>query len=219
VALALACAAVLAVAAPPAHAISGSVAPVSISPAALAADPALASFKTWDLRVHVGPGERWSATGFEATLTRGALYNPPGSSNFPQASLWTALPNLRYDTFLTQPADPNDDASFTQPNLFGRFDDPTQPATFGDTHMSVTYAFRPGFANFGQGDYTVARLTLSNDATGSLVGKMYALEGATVPFSFVLPLPEPTTGVLLVATLGLLARRARRRARQDADAQ
>ena len=55
--------------------ITASLVPVSISAAAIAADPALANDKTFDLQVTLDKGERWIATDLQAELTAGSFYN------------------------------------------------------------------------------------------------------------------------------------------------
>src|SRR6478672_1089700 len=76
--------------------------PVTISAAALAADPNLANYKTFDLQVTLDPGERWIATDMDAQLTSGTFYNVSnanGGDTVPIKQLWSQHPQAQFDTF------------------------------------------------------------------------------------------------------------------------
>jgi hypothetical protein len=185
---------------------------VPISPAAIAADPALANFQTWDLRVVVNPGEPlWGFSGMDAILTQGSYYSPVGGSTVPQPQLWGVAPNLRFDTFVTQAADPANDASFVAPNITSGFPDPPLPIIFTNTRISAVWHGAPG-PGFGPGVLTVARLTFTHDALGTIVGHSVArATGEKTPFEFTIPIPEPAVGLLGALPWMCFARRPGRR--------
>src|SRR5690242_18691842 len=77
-------------------------APVPISAEALAADPALANFNCWDLRVAVAgiSSERFTVATMHAPLAPGTYYSPVGGGDIPIAPV---TDNLLYDTYVTIP--------------------------------------------------------------------------------------------------------------------
>ena len=197
-----------------AHALpTASMVHVPISAAAVAAEPALANFQTWDLSVTIDSGSFWSGTGFEAILTRGSFYNSPLGGNAPVPQLWSAFPQLRFDTFVTQAADPNDDSTFETPFYSSGFPGPPAPIVFTDTRISINYGLTSSHFS-GPGTFTVARLTLSDDAIGSIVG-FHQQKGANqgeAPFAFTIPVPEPAGALSGLACL--ITRLARPRAQR-----
>lgn len=183
---------------------------VPFSPAALAADPALANFRTLDLRVNVEPGHEWLRTGLDVRLTAGTFYNPPMGNSLPVPHLWPLFPNLRHDTFITQAANPLIDSAFAPPMINSAWPElPIRPPVFTDTHFSAHYGITPG-VHSGSGLLTVARLTVSLDAQGALFGENQDTTGAGVPVPFQMIIPEPSGATALVAATALLIRRRRR---------
>ncbi len=183
--------------------------PVPISAAAVAAEPALAEMQTWDLTVRVPQGENWGHTGFLAQLTQGSFYNSPFGAYWPLPQVWGVLPQLRYDTFVTQAADPNDDATFRAPAWNSGYPDVPAPVEFTDTRVSIVFLSLYGVLT-GPGEFTVARLTFSDDAVGTIVGFTGERpSGATVQWNFSIPIPEPAIPAGALA-LAVLARRTRR---------
>ena len=80
--------------------------PVPISPDALAADPSLANYETFDLRVVVTstPGstaqDRFQVATLDAALTLGNFYSPVGGGDIPVVP---TTANLPFDTYVTLP--------------------------------------------------------------------------------------------------------------------
>lgn len=189
--------------------ITTTLAPVPIAAAAIAADPALADMQTWDLRVHVPQGENWGTTGFLAQLSGGSFYNSPLGANWPMPQAWAAFPQLRYDTFVTHAADPADDSTFRAPAWnFSGYPDVPAPVEFTPTRTSIVFLALYGVFT-GPGEFTVARLTFSDDAMGTMVG--FTTErptGATEQWNFTIPVPEPAScGVVLLGLVSLVRRR------------
>jgi hypothetical protein len=189
------------------------LAPVPISPLAIAADPTLANYQTWDLRVNVPAGENWGYTGTRATLTQGTFYNSVFGSEFPHPQTWTVLPQLRYDTFITKAANPNDDSTFGAPDANpGAFPGTGGgPRVFSDTVVSAVWLTPSGVLS-GSGEFTVARLTFSNDAQGEMIGFTAGRAPQTpqVSWSFTIPVPEPAGAAVFAALAFAFSRRVRR---------
>ena len=192
--------------------ITTTIARVPISPAAITADPTLANYQTWDLRVIVPADQHWGYSGFDALLTTGRFYNPPFGAMTPQPGLWSVFPELRYDTFVTQAADPNNDATFIPPNITSGFPEPPAPVIFDDTHISIVFHALTGPGVPGPGTFTVARLTFRNDSIGTIVGHSADREtGTQVPFAFTIPVPEPSgagAAIAVACALSMCLRRA-----------
>jgi hypothetical protein len=185
-------------------AVSVFLAPVPISPAAVAADPVLAGFQTWDLRVVIPSGSNWEGAGIRAQLSTGTFYNSPLGGNGPFANLWPTFPQLRYDTFVTDAADPNVDATFEFPNIYSVWPEEPIPAQFLPTLTSA--AFAPIFPDSGPGTFTIARLTFSHNASGMMNGIVYSTE-TPIGLTYSFPIPEPSGALLAVAALFALLRK------------
>jgi hypothetical protein len=193
-------------------AIETFLAPVAISPAAIAADPTLANYQTWDLRVDVPAGQNWGYTGTRATLAQGSFYNSAFGSDFPHPQLWALFPQLRYDTFITKAADPDDDSTFGAPDANpGKFPGTGEPRVFSDTVVSAVWLTPSGVLS-GPGVFTVARLTFTLDAQGLMIG--FTGDRPTtehLTWSFPIPIPEPATCAALCAACVACAAAARSR--------
>src|SRR5205814_3342698 len=158
---------------------------VPISSAALSADPSLSNYKTYDLQVVVGSGDDWAAADLKANLSSGSFYVPSSfNSNYVQKNVWASHPNIEFDTFITAP-------NFTTPVVLGRSTYPN-PQTGDPIFNSTTVDAAWGdFPNTGAGTFTVARLTISNGATGTIQGRFgHTADGTGVTFSA----PVPPTG-------------------------
>lgn len=186
---------------------------VPISPAAIAADPVLANHQTWDLRVNVDPGHTWSATGFTVRLSNGRFYNPAIGSQGPLPHVWDLFPHLRHDTFITHAARPEEPSTFALPLIQSGYPyPPVTPWVFNDEEMSLIYTWTAAQSS-GPGTFTVARLTIPNGATGTLVGESHQFRFQTTTteiLPFTLFIPEPS-GAAALATFATLARSRRKR--------
>jgi hypothetical protein len=158
--------------------------PVPISADALTADPALANFNCWDLRVSVTSPppaqDRFNVATFDAPLSIGTFYSPVGGSDIQTIP---AAPNLSYDTYVTIPSY---DPVTNTPKIYvlGRSDilvttgppDAIFPRADGQQSQ-----FSVAWGTLGQpaanGDFLIARFTVSKDATGPVAG--YVLSNQT----------------------------------------
>jgi Tfp pilus assembly protein FimT len=160
--------------------ITASLVNVPISQAAIAADPTLASCKTYDLQVTLDPGERWIATDMDAELSSGGFYNVSdanGGGTVPVTFLWSQHPQAQFDTFVSG-------SSFSIPTVLGEFKPLGHTAVFSSTSTDVSWGV---VSDKGTGTFTVARLTISNNASGTIVGDLGSSEvdpNNLKPFSF-----------------------------------
>jgi hypothetical protein len=193
-------------------AITVSWSPLTISPAAITADPTLANHQSWSLRV-VTDGN-WASAGMEATLPAGSVfYNPAlGGNTRPNAAIVTAFPNIGYDTFVSAPADTGSGGA---PAILGFFPEAPGTGDFGGTtgRFSVSWG---DLVEDAPGDYEIARLTFPSGVIPTIRTVPPAPNSPSItsqvnPASdaFIPAIPEPTT-LGLVAAAGLMAIRRRR---------
>jgi hypothetical protein len=211
---------------------------VPISAAAIAADPNLANFRTYDLQVTQSGSDHWAGTDLRVGLESGKFYVPPtNDQRWAKSNLWTLFPNLAYDTFITSPdslANPSSADGTPAPGshliVLGEASYPTlgtpgAPGTMPDatndkTKIDIAYGdLYVTQSTFGDGTNTVARLTVSNDAVATVGGRVtgtHTVNGTRVD-SFYFPaafritaVPEPTTLGALTLGLGALAVRRRK---------
>jgi hypothetical protein len=140
---------------------------VPISSAAKTADPSLSNYKTLDLQVTVSSGDDWISGEMTVNLTSGNFYQPNGGSNVPAKGAWGVLPNLEFDTFVSSP-------NFESPTILGT-------PTFSSNQVNVTWG---DTANTGPGTFTVARLTVTKSAVGTINGDVFATSAPTTAIPF-----------------------------------
>ncbi|MCX5677445.1 MAG: autotransporter-associated beta strand repeat-containing protein, partial [Planctomycetota bacterium] len=148
--------------------------------AAIAEDSTLADRTTFDLRITTTAD--WTNSSLKFVLGDGSFYNAADGGDVPPTpGLWgiPGLRHLRQDTFVAAPPD------FRAPLLIiGRHPgDGGGPAIFSAAAVSVIWAGTS--TSYGPGTYTVARLTVSNDAVGSYYGSTFdnSLPGTPQPFN------------------------------------
>jgi hypothetical protein len=141
---------------------------VPISAEAKAADSKLNNYRTFDLQVTLDKGERWVSTDLLAKLSKGSFYNPSTSSNganFTQPNLWgiKSVAYLQADTAVSA-------SNFQKPILLGQYQPVVRgQGTFTSTQTNVSWG---ALTDTGTGTFTVARLTVSKDARGTLTGQV-----------------------------------------------
>ncbi len=159
---------------------------VPISSAALAADPSLANYTSWDLRVAVSgiPSERFTVASLYGPLSTGTYYSPVGGGDLPVVPV---TPNLAFDTYVTIPGyQPG-----ANPNLIGipgKADGyGTGPADFpraGGQQSMLSATWGSLDINSGNGDFAIARLTVSKTAVGSATGFVMSNVNLTAQLGF-----------------------------------
>lgn len=152
---------------------------VPISAAAVAAEPVLASHRSFDLRVTVSAEDRFTIAGFEAVLTQGRFYRFDDSLTTNPA-LWSISPQSEFATFVCVDG-------FFPPNsgVLPYIGVPGTPI-LTDTR------FIPVWGTLGAGAsanaFTIARLTVPSDAVGSIYGDVRSVQATTgAPFVDSLP--------------------------------
>ena len=148
--------------------MTATIVEVPITSAAKTADPALNNYKTLDLQVTVSSGDDWISGSINVNLTSGNFYQPTDGDDVPQKAAWIGEPNLQFDTFVSSP-------NFKSPQLLGS-------NTFSGTQLVVNWG---DTTNTGAGTFTVARMTVTKTAVGSINGNVYATSAPTtaVPFA------------------------------------
>jgi hypothetical protein len=150
---------------------------IPISDAAKAADPALNSFRSFDLRITISAGDSWASGDLNIKLSQGQLYSPPDfPSMISQKSLWNAFPNVGFDTFVSTP-------TYLGTQILGKSTFGTQSGS-SPVETSTTFDAAwggPPSARYSAGAYTVARITVSNDAAGMIIGRVGGIEAPNSP--------------------------------------
>jgi hypothetical protein len=146
----------------------------------------------------------WTTADLRGLLTTGSYYVPAAAnSNTPNPAFWSLAPNLEFDTFVSAP-------NFAAPTILGRFQPPggIGTETFSPADVNVSYG---DLTNTGNGTFTIARLTVSNNATGVVTGNLYDTFGGSTPTPFSIPIPVPEPAALMLLALALVAPLGRRR--------
>ncbi len=191
-------------------AITVSWAPVTISAAAIAQDPALANMQTYDL-VATTDGD-WASAGLRATLPAGQnFYNHAfGGNTKPNPALVPAFAGLAFDTYVSGPGDTG---AAGAPAILGGFPE-GDPVSMAGNHLSVSWG---DLVPDAPGTYQIARLTFPRGVLPDILNN----DPQTVPNPsrtsqvnpdstvFIPDIPEPTT-LGLVAAAGLMALRRRK---------
>jgi hypothetical protein len=159
---------------------------VPISAAAVAADPALANYKTWDLRVAVSntgsTPDRFNVADFETGLFSGNFYSPAGGADIP---IVPQTANIPYDTYVTVPGYVPGGSLKIYIAGSGDLTGPGSPTPifprFGEQQRALNVVWGTLGNPMYNGDYQIARLTVSNDATGPIVGYVAANIDYTTP--------------------------------------
>lgn len=144
--------------------ITAAFVPVTISSAAITADSALSGYKTFDLQVTVSSGDDWASGDLKINLSSGNFYVPSQNLNTPQKSQFSSKPNLQFDTFVSSP-------NFNTPIVLGHsyLTPGGGDEVFSSTAIDVAWG---DLVTTGAGTFTVARLTVTNNANGTLNGRL-----------------------------------------------
>jgi hypothetical protein len=194
---------------------------VPISAAALAADPTLAGYSTYDLQVSIDAGDHWAGASSRMDLhgTGGAFYTPAAFDADTGVSQFASVfANLAFDTFVTKPVlDPNNISipGGSNSDVFpGSRPTATMPQTGNDRQLfDITWGDTGATNNPATGVQTIARLTIAKTA-GSLapafiIGKVTGTANPSESNFFSYNLPEPTSLAVMSLGLGVVGLRRR----------
>lgn len=158
---------------------------VDISSAAKAADATLSSLRTVDVQATVTSGDDFLAGDLLLRLTTGSFYNTGFGGNGPKPNLWSSFPHVQFDTFVAGP-------NFGDPTILGRKEG-SGAAVFSPTEVNAAWG---DLADTGAGTFTIARLTMTANATGTITGNVFANSAAGTPKAFsavIKAAPPPVT--------------------------
>ena len=199
----------------------------TITPAALAAEPQLASMQSWSLRVTNTDGH-WASAGLRAQLPAGnVFYNTPptrgGGDTHPNPAFFAVFPDVEFDTYVSSA---RNQLGANAPAILGAFPENDPPQSFGGStdpvpgRFSVAWGDPQATSGPGPGTYEVARLTFPTAVNpGDIVvninnvgqGGNWSRTSQVSPDQTIeIPdIPEPAS-LGLVAAAGLLAIRRRK---------
>jgi hypothetical protein len=193
---------------------------VPIDAGALADDPSLASYDAYDLVVSISPGDHWSVAELRMQLLTGTFYIPPvgdDDKGLQPFSNFTGFRFLRDDTFVSAPGLNPDRVSsiFGSSNVIFPGSRPT--ATFPRATNDKTLV-DAGWGDIGaltdnlSGLQTVARFVFTKDSAPVVRGRMSSTADPSKSYFFSAdPTPEPGSSAALVAGVGAIALRRRKK--------
>jgi hypothetical protein len=199
---------------------------VPISVNALAADPTLANYTSYDLMVSISPGDHWAAASIIGTLPTGNFYVPATfDADTGLQTIAAFVPNLNNDTFVSRPgyADPGSGAVLGSGSGAPA---PLMPKSSNNKNaVDVAWGDVNASSNNLSGVQAIARLTISNSLFGGGAGPAFmppspyaALRGVLKSTSdpnaenayALIVFPEPSSLALVDAVLCAIAIRRRR---------
>lgn len=160
--------------------VTAALVPVTISNAAKAADPSLANYSSYDVKVTQTETNDFASCDLKVTLLTGSFYIPSqGNSNSIQSGFWGTLPNLEFDTYVSS-------STGQAPIILGSYSPSSNTPVFSATEVNVTFG---DLATVGAGTFTVARLTMLTGSIANITGQVGNVETPTVPSPFAANLP------------------------------
>jgi len=143
---------------------------VPISALALAADPQLANFRSFDVVMTLSAGDRFVSAGLDVALTAGQFYRN-GVTFTPATAEWSTHPNRRFATFI----------------CLNDFDAPSAALPWVENALPILSATRLqaawvkfGGTPAGATNFTIARITVSSNAVGTLIGETFGTDNLFV---------------------------------------
>ena len=189
--------------------------PVTISQAAITADPTLATMQSWSLRSTNTDGH-WASAGMRATLPAGGVfYQTPatrgGGDSHPNPAFFAVFPEVEFDTYISSA---RNQAGANAPAVLGAYPENDPPQSFGGAtdavpgRFSVSWGDPQATSGPVPGTYEIARLTFPQGMIPTILATSQSSQVAPDQTINIPPIPEPASLGLLAAA-GLLAIRRR----------
>lgn len=169
--------------------VTAKLVPHAISSAAKTADSNLNNYTSYDLQVTVTGDNDWASGDLKAVLTSGTFYVPSSNnSNTAQKGQWNSKPNLEFDNFVTAP-------NYDDPIVLGSYSPGSNTPVMTSTELNIVWG---DFANTGPGTYVIARITASNNAVGTIEGRVGNPQDPNNPqyYSYSVPVGNQITGTV-----------------------
>jgi hypothetical protein len=185
--------------------------PVTITPAAISNDPALANMQCWDLMV-TASGD-WNAAALAAALPDGFVFykHPTGGFIHPDPRLFGSQPALEFTTYVSSPTE---DGTNHVTIVIGGFPQ-SQQAHLGDLNGRFSMLWGDLVVD-PPGTHQIARLTFPRDVLAQVFhpeGFSSTSQGNPGASAIIPDIPEPSMlGLFAAATLLMTRKRTVRRA-------
>jgi len=138
----------------------------TITPAAIAADPALANMQSWSLMVTNTDGH-WASAGVRGVLPTGnVFYQTPaargGGNTHPNPALFAQFPDLQFDTYVSSA---RNQTGQNPPVILAPYPENDPPISFGGAtdpvpgRISVAWGDPQATSGPGPGTYEIMRMT------------------------------------------------------------
>jgi hypothetical protein len=180
----------------------------SISPAAIAEEPALANMQSWDL--FATTSGNWLSARMAARLPAGVTYykHPLGGLTRPDPSMFNSSPALQFTTYASAA---NDTGTNHTTLVLGSFLFNADPASIGDATSPLPGVFDMMWGNSPPtappGTYQIARLTFAQGVLPEVLGSSATTQLNREADTFIPQIPEPNLGRLGGAIALVLLRR------------
>ena len=192
----------------------------AISPAAIAADPALANMQCWSVMVTNTDGH-WASAGLRMTLPAGHTFyqTPPargGGDTHANPLLFGIFPELEFDTYVSSA---RNQAGQNPPAILGAYPENQPPQSFGGATDAIPGTFAVSWGDPqatsgpGPGTYEIVRFTFPLSV---LPGGFGETSQVAPDQTINIDVPEPATAAAALAGLFALALRRGSRGREIA---
>ena len=190
----------------------------TITPAAIAEEPALANMQTWDLMVTTTGN--WASAGMTARLPTGFTYykHALGGQTRPDPSLFSSSPALEFTTYASAATD---DGTNHTTIVLGSHHFNGEPGSIGDPTSFWPGTFDMDWGNYYPtalpGTYQIARLTFPAGVVSEILPLPLSFTNQFRPdaWTFVPQIPEPSMSCLLGGVLMTVLTRPKHRILPD----
>lgn len=169
--------------------VTAKLVPISIKSAAITADSNLNNYQSYDLQVTVTGDNDWASGDLKAVLTSGNFYVPSsGNRTVVDTSIWDSKPNTEFDCWVAAPG-------FDEPIVLGSYSPGSNTPVMTSTELNIVWG---DFASTGAGTFTIARITMTKGAQGSIEGRVGNPQDPNNPkyFSYAVPVGNQISGTV-----------------------